>query len=323
MNKFESLLERFAGIRVLVFGDVMLDRYLMGGAGRISPEAPVPVVNLEEERHVAGGAGNVAANIVGLGASVELLGVLGNDIEARDLKKVLENSGVSSDALQESNERVTTVKTRIVAHNQQLARLDRESSDALNAEDTARLIARFEAVLPKCNALLISDYGKGIVTAETSARLITKSKEAGIPVLVDPKGSDYSKYAGASVLTPNRIEAGEVYLAETRKTGTVEEAGRHILENHDVDELVITLGADGMAVFPNTGKWTCISASTRNVFDVTGAGDTVIGVIAVAKACGADLQTACELANTAAGMVVEQVGTTAISLAELKSGLDV
>lgn len=321
MNELEALLNRFKDLRVLVVGDVMLDRYLIGGASRISPEAPVPVVNLQDERLVAGGAANVAANIKGLQSQVHLVSVLGADDEARSLKSVLEKAGIDSKELIESENRVTTVKSRILAHGQQLARLDRESNVEISGEDADRLISAVEKNIPDCDALLLSDYGKGIITSLTSPRLITIARDAGIPVFVDPKGSDYSKYAGASVLTPNQHEASEVYYAGTRKHGTVEEAGTYILESLDIEELVITLGADGMAVFPLSGIPVEITSTARNVFDVTGAGDTVISVIALAKASGASLETACVIGNTAAGMVVEKVGTTAVDFEDLKKQL--
>lgn len=312
MSDINTTLKRFENVSVLVFGDVMLDRYLMGRVERVSPEAPVPVVELEVEKLVLGGAANVAANVAGLGARTTLVSVTGHDGEASQIKELLENAGIGSESVIPSASRITTVKSRIMAGGHQVARVDSERADSLAGDDLEKMTAIFTKLIEGHDVIVISDYGKGVVSAEASTRLITAANSVGVPVFVDPKGLDYRKYDGASVLTPNRKEALELYLAEARRSGTIEEAGRHILKSFEIEELVITLGPDGMALFEKGREMESLAASARIVFDVTGAGDTVIAALAVARAAGADLGSAAIIANAAAGEVVDKTGTFAV-----------
>lgn len=317
MNK---LLERFGGVSVLVFGDLMLDQYLSGSADRISPEAPVPILKVSGRRSVLGGAANVAANVRGLGARVSVAGVVGKDPEAAELIQALEAGGINGDGVLVSGNRPTTVKTRLIAQHHQFARFDRESSAPLDDHEFDTLAETLEKALPEADAVIVSDYAKGVVTASICTRLITKAVDSGIPVFVDPKGVNYSKYKHSALLTPNEKEAVEAARFLGFNDGDVAEAGEYLRSALELPALLVTRGEKGMTLFQADGEPANLRAEERRVFDVTGAGDTVIATVAVAFAAGADLVTAAELANTAAGSVVERLGTSAVSLEDLTTG---
>ena len=312
-----DLIERFTKVRVLVVGDVMLDRYWWGSVSRISPEAPVPVVSLESTTLAAGGAANVASNVAGLGANPFLIGITGDDPEASDLPSVFAEKGILDFELKAIPGRKTTVKTRIVAHNQQMARIDQETIDEIASADAVKMIERLERRLEEIDVVVISDYGKGFLTREILSSLILAAREMGKPVLVDPKGKDYSKYQGATMLTPNKREAAEACGIEPASGDLVETAKQKLLIDLDLDSLLITLGEDGMTLLQKDAKAANLSATARNVYDVTGAGDTVIATLAVAIGSGMDIFDAARVANLAAGIVVERVGTTPITQADL------
>ena len=312
-----DLIERFTKVRVLVVGDVMLDRYWWGSVSRISPEAPVPVVSLESTTLAAGGAANVASNVAGLGANPFLIGITGDDPEASDLPSVFAEKGILDFELKAIPGRKTTVKTRIVAHNQQMARIDQETIDEIASADAVKMIERLERRLEEIDVVVISDYGKGFLTREILSSLILAAREMGKPVLVDPKGKDYSKYQGATMLTPNKREAAKACGIEPASGDLVETAKQKLLIDLDLDSLLITLGEDGMTLLQKDAKAANLSATARNVYDVTGAGDTVIATLAVAIGSGMDTFEAAKVANLAAGIVVERVGTTPITQADL------
>ena len=296
----------------------MLDRYWWGSVSRISPEAPVPVVALEKTSHAAGGAANVAANIAGLGAIPYLVGITGNDAEAMLLDEKLSETGISNKILSAYNDRFTTVKTRIVAHSQQVVRIDQETVSPI---DDVQADSIFESIAPlfeEIDTVVISDYAKGFLTPGLLARLIKLAAETGKIFLVDPKGNDYTKYTGATFLTPNNREAYTACGVENFSDAPLETVGKTLVEKLGLKGLLITQGEHGMTVFEN-GKISQLAASARNVYDVTGAGDTVIASLAVAVAAGSSLAEAAEFANVAAGLVVEQVGTTAITKEMLQS----
>ncbi|MDH3531227.1 MAG: PfkB family carbohydrate kinase, partial [Acidobacteriota bacterium] len=307
--------------KIAVFGDVMLDRYLIGEVGRISPEAPVPVVDLKEERLVAGGAANVAANIDGLGSKAVLISVVGTDREGEELLGLLETLNIEADGIASVEGRATTVKTRILSGSHQIARVDRERVLDIGGSESREILDHFESIIEEIDVLVISDYGKGTAEEKTVARLITLAKKNSVPVLVDPKGLDYTKYMGATVLTPNRKEALEYYHSESKGKGGIEEAGVHILEQLDIEHVLITLGPEGIAVFSSVDETVSLKASARTVFDVTGAGDTVIATLAAAVGAGADIETAARIANIAAGEVVGKIGTTPIGIDGLRAAL--
>jgi D-beta-D-heptose 7-phosphate kinase/D-beta-D-heptose 1-phosphate adenosyltransferase len=314
-----NYLERIKNTRILVFGDIMLDRYWHGTVERVSPEAPVPVVRFQEEKLVLGGAANVAANVAGLGAYPVLAGVVGKDVEGASLRGLLEASKIGSECVFDSEVRPTTVKSRILAGGHQIARIDREELSDLDGKEAEGLLNGIGELTRGCDAVILSDYGKGMVTRQMTSELIGTAREFGVPVMADPKGIDYKKYDVAAILTPNKKEALELFRAENKRNGDVMEAGRYILDRFHLEEVLITLGAEGMALFSKTAEPVIIPASKRNVFDVTGAGDTVIAALAVARAVGIGSIQGARIANAAAGEVIEKVGTTAIGLEDLEN----
>jgi rfaE bifunctional protein kinase chain/domain len=318
-----KILKNFSNTSILVIGDVMLDRYWWGSVNRISPEAPVPVVNLESESLIVGGAANVAANIRGLGAEAFLVGLIGADEEGVLLSNELKSKNISCDFLVKTSSIRTTVKTRLVAHSQQVVRIDQESKKTLSSADECRLWENIKKLIDKIQIVVVSDYGKGVISENIMSRLITTARERNIFVLVDPKGKYYEKYIGATLLTPNRFEAAEVCQLEDTEQETIENAGRKMLSELSLDGLLITQGEAGMTLFEKEKQAFHIPVAARKVYDVTGAGDTVIASMAAAIGNGASFREAANFANRAAGLVVEQVGTTAITLEMLENaGLD-
>jgi len=296
--------------RILVVGDMMLDRYWFGDAERISPEAPVPVVRVARTEERLGGAANVARNITALGAGAGLLSVIGDDEAGRTLARLVQADGIR-DHLQTDKSLDTTVKLRIIARRQQLARLDFESTP--EAEVLEAHLEQFESLLPEYDLVILSDYGKGGLTH--ISRMIALAHSAGKPVLVDPKGDDYARYAHATMLTPNRAELREVVGRWRSEEDLIERAQalRHTL---DLEALLLTRSEEGMTLFTDEGAWS-ISAIAREVFDVSGAGDTVIAVLGTMMALGLDLREAVTIANRAGGIVVGKLGTATASYAEL------
>lgn len=314
-------LTKFSNVKVLVVGDVMIDRFWWGEVTRISPEAPVPIVNLTRTSTVPGGAANVAANVAGLGAECFLVGVVGEDKEAEILPEIFSNINVSDKFLFKSAHRPTTVKTRIIAHSQQIARIDQEKKTPLNTFEEKKIWQTILDLLEKIQIIVLSDYGKGVLTDDLIARLITYGNENGKFVLIDPKGKDFKKYKGATVLTPNRFEAVEVCRMEDTSAEFVERAGVELMSELSLKSLLITQGEAGMTLFQNGLKPLRLAASARQIYDVTGAGDTVIACLAVALGCGMSFAQAAKLSNIAAGLVVEQIGTTAVTIKMLAGHL--
>ncbi|MCS6874616.1 MAG: D-glycero-beta-D-manno-heptose-7-phosphate kinase [Pyrinomonadaceae bacterium] len=307
-----NLEEKFSQIKVLIVGDVMLDRYWWGRVERISPEAPVPVVYLEKTSHAAGGAANVASNVINLGAAeVYLVGVLGKDEEGRLLRETLERQGIKSCFLIE-DDRKTTVKTRIIAHNQHVVRVDRESISGLSDEEEKNIAEQIEKIIDPVDVVVLSDYAKGLLSFSLTRWVIELARRNCKKILVDPKGRDFSKYKDATIITPNRKEAFEAC-----PESDIRKCARRLLESLSVECVVITLGEEGMVVFEKNGEFTHLPALARQVYDVTGAGDTVIATLALGIGCGLDYVTAARIANVAAGAVVEEVGTSVITKKKL------
>jgi len=296
--------------QVLVVGDAMLDRYFFGDVERISPEAPVPVVRVTREEARLGGAANVALNIKSLGANVTLVTVVGNDEPALKLQQLLLEKGVGS-ILGTDAKLHTCVKLRIIGRAQQVVRVDFESQP--DHEVLAAMLSDYSRVLPRQDVVLFSDYGKGGLAH--IPRMIELARAAGKPVLVDPKGVDYVRYSGATVITPNRSELSQVVGGWTSEEQLHERAQR-LRESLRVDSLLLTRSEEGMSLFDAAGH-VRVTAKAREVFDVTGAGDTVIAVVATMLACGMTLRDALPLANHAAGLVVGKFGTASVSYAEL------
>lgn len=303
----------FSNVKILVVGDVMLDKYLWGSVRRISPEAPVPVVNLEKTTFAPGGAANVAANVAGLGAQAFLIGLVGTDAEADLLCEGLSEKNVSSEFLYRIEERPTTVKTRIIGHNQQIVRIDSECKKSLDANVEKNVLKKIYSLFDKINAIIISDYDKGFLSEKFLSRLIKSANEKRIKILVDPKGKSFKKYKNTSLITPNRNEITEAYPLENFDEKNYAKAGQKILKDLNLESLLVTEGENGMTLFQKSSQPIHFSAFAREVYDVTGAGDTVIASLGVFLAQGKNLPKAVRLANIAAGLIVEQIGTTAIS----------
>jgi D-beta-D-heptose 7-phosphate kinase/D-beta-D-heptose 1-phosphate adenosyltransferase len=313
MSDLLTLAKDLRGVKTLVVGDVMLDRYWWGRAQRISPEAPVPVVHLRETTLAAGGAANVAANLAGLGAKPFLVGLIGADEAGGSLRQLLEAQGVETSQLVTAENRPTTVKTRIVAQGQHVVRLDWEETAPLADLQAQEIAAQITRLLPAIDSVVISDYAKGLLTPTLLAEIIGAAQRAGRPVLVDPKGRDYRRYAGATLLTPNRAEAAQACGLDANDAQTVAQAGAQLLAGIDIGALLITQGENGMTLFRREQEPEHFPARARKVFDVTGAGDTVIATLALALGAGASLSRAAQMANIAGGLVVEQVGTTVLT----------
>lgn len=305
----------FSAARVLVVGDLMLDRYWHGATERISPEAPVPVVHVQDEEGRPGGSGNVAANIAALGGQVSLLGLTGDDGAASQLQACLEDAGVRCH-LRREGRYPTITKLRVLSRHQQLIRLDFE--DGFPHYDATALLRQYETLLPDFDVVVLSDYGKG--TLADPQAWIQRARSVGLPVLVDPKGRDFSRYRGASLITPNWSEFETVAGACTDNTA-LEAAALRLMAAWELEHLLITRGEQGMSLAGRSGDIHHLPTRAQEVFDVTGAGDTVIATLAVAMAAGQSVEASTALANLAAGIVVGKLGTASVSARELQQGL--
>ncbi|MEN9821054.1 MAG: hypothetical protein RL176_957 [Pseudomonadota bacterium] len=302
---------QFSKARLLVVGDVMLDRYWFGDTGRISPEAPVPVVQVAKIDERLGGAANVARNASALGAKTTILGVIGQDEAGKRVEQLLQESGVQSQ-LQADSKVPTTVKLRVIARQQQLIRLDFEETPSQNSLDEK--LKRFESLLPQVDVVILSDYGKGAL--EQVSAMIALAKANKKLVLVDPKGDAYSKYKGATVLTPNRSELRQV-IGQWSDEADLTKRAQSLRQQLELSALLLTRSEEGMTLFTEKGT-EHVRAQAREVFDVSGAGDTVIATLAVAMAAGWPLERAMALANRAGGIVVGKLGTATVSAEELQ-----
>jgi D-beta-D-heptose 7-phosphate kinase/D-beta-D-heptose 1-phosphate adenosyltransferase len=316
-----ALVPKLKGARVACVGDLMLDRFVYGTADRISPEAPIPVVRIDREESMLGGAGNVVRNIVGLGGSVEFVSVVGQDQAGREVMGLVGGlEGVEPHLLVERG-RATTIKTRYIAGHQQMLRADRETAEPVGdaiAEDAARLVCQ---AMKDCPVVVISDYAKGLLIPREIATIVAAARAGKRTVIVDPKGRDYSRYRGATILTPNLRELGEAAGMPVAGDRAVELAAKKILKLTEAQAIVVTRGADGMSVVPAKGKALHLPALAREVFDVSGAGDTVVAALATALAAGLGIETAARLASVAAGIVVAKVGTAVAYAADLTRAL--
>jgi len=318
-----GLIARFPACRVLVVGDIMLDEFVFGTVGRISPEAPVPVVAVTRDARVPGGAANVARNIAGLRAGVLLAGLVGNDAAGRDVSRMLRKQGIGVSAVVADRDRPTTVKTRVIAHSQQVVRVDREQKGLPSRKTHDALMGKVLAALEGVDGVVFSDYRKGALSEELVRRVIAKARRKGLFVAVDPKLSDFSFYGGCSIITPNKGEAQAALGGrELRDDIEVWEGGKALLRKSRAEAVLITRGEEGMTLIER-GRKSCfhVPALAREVFDVTGAGDTVIGTLAACLAAGASLREAAVLANVAASVVVGEVGTAPITVEKLLHAL--
>lgn len=317
---FETVRSGFYHRRVLVIGDLMLDRYVWGAVDRISPEAPVPVVRIDHRTICAGGAANVAANLNSLGCKVSLAGVLGADEDGRQLLEMLENSGIDSKAIVSVSDRPTICKTRILGGRQQMLRLDMEKPGEIELELRNKFLSVAEAQVPGSSAIILSDYGKGLLSESVCQALIGRARDFGIPVLVDPKGPRYEKYSGCNVISPNRLELGAAVSTDCQNLELLLQNGERLRSDLGVDAFAVTLSEMGIALLDPQGLHR-FPALARDVFDVSGAGDTVIATIAAGVVAGLHLHDAIRLANLAAGTVIAKLGTVPVSSAELQAAL--
>jgi D-beta-D-heptose 7-phosphate kinase/D-beta-D-heptose 1-phosphate adenosyltransferase len=311
-----AVVAAFAGRRLLVVGDVMLDRYVSGDARRVCPEAPVPVVEAVAKWSAPGGAANAAANAAALGGRVMLGGAVGDDPEAGELARLIRSAGVEPAGLITDSSRPTTTKLRILARGQQIVRVDTESVEALPARPTGQLVAWVERVLGNVDAVLLSDYAKGV--GSLAPRMIESARRVGRPVVVDPKGPDAARYLGATVLKPNLTELANLAQIPVRAADDVGDAAVRVIEMLPGTAILVTQGPDGMTLFRAGRAPSVIRANpARQVSDVTGAGDTAAAALALALAAELPIETASRLANAAAGVAVCKVGTASVTPAEL------
>jgi D-beta-D-heptose 7-phosphate kinase/D-beta-D-heptose 1-phosphate adenosyltransferase len=316
-----DLLAAFPGRGVLVVGDVMLDEYIWGEVRRISPEGPVPVVEVRRRSASPGGAANTAANVAALGGRPVLVSVVGQDHAAARLREVLAQNGTDAHGLCADAARATTTKSRVIAHSQQVARLDVEERAPLSPALEDALLASVAKHLPRAEACILSDYAKGVVTPRVAREVIRLARQAGRPVVVDPKGADYAKYRGATLVKPNLHEAERSAGVEITGEAGLREAAARLIDLLGGSAVLVTRGAEGMSLFRPGAAPLHVPAVVRNVFDVTGAGDTVAGALAMGLAAGGALEQAVELANRAASIVVGKVGTATVTCDELRAEL--
>lgn len=321
-ERIDQILAKMGSSRVVILGDIMLDEYLFGSVTRISPEAPVPVVQIESTKILLGGAANVANNIRSLGDEPVLVGTVGEDEASVKLAQLLREKQISRDFLVNDESRQTTIKTRIIAHSQQVVRADRESQHELDQGTEARVLKRFQSVADGIHAVIISDYGKGVITRTLLEQVIDICVERDIFIAVDPKETHFFNYRRVSVITPNHHEAGFAYGRRIHSEKDLLEVGKGLLEKLQAKALLITRGPQGMSLFSNESTPTHIPTFARQVYDVTGAGDTVIATYVAAVCAGASLTEAAIISNAAAGYAVGELGTATITKHQLQKELD-
>jgi rfaE bifunctional protein kinase chain/domain len=311
-------IDEFPKTRVLVIGDIIMDEYIWGDVSRISPEAPVPVVDVKRETKMLGGAGNVVSNISSLGGEAILCGVVGDDSTGRQVVKMVKSLGAATEGILQEPDRPTTVKTRIVAQHQQVVRFDRESRREILPESVERLLGFVSKMRKHIHAIVVSDYAKGVISPRLMKGLRDLVAGSGIVLGVDPKKNNFEHYKGIDVITPNHHEASTFSGIAITDDETLVRAGKQILRHLKCRSVLITQGKDGMTLFERKGEPVHIPTVARKVFDVTGAGDTVISTFCLGLAAGMDLKSAAVISNFAAGLVVGEIGTSAVKAEELK-----
>lgn len=320
-STLSNYINKFSKKKVMVIGDLLLDQYLWGGVSRISPEAPVPVVWVQKESFMPGGACNVANNIAKLGGQVTLVGVIGDDIRGEMLKNTLKEQGMLIDGVFTDSERPTSLKTRVIAHNQQVVRIDKESLETVKESMTKKMIDFIKDGLDGCDGVIIEDYGKGVITPSLLKAVVPYARKKGKIVSVDPKEDNFSFYKGVSVITPNKSEAEKAVGFKIGGIDDIKRAGEKMMKKLNADNVLITLGELGMMLFEKGKKPFRIPTVAQEVFDVTGAGDTVIAVYTLASVSGGSPSAAAHIANCAAGIVVGKVGSALVDRNELLTKL--
>ena len=321
MPNLSAVLRRFPGQRILTIGDVILDRYWWGDASRLSPEAPVPVVRKQSSTVRPGGAANTAANLAALGATPLLVGVVGNDRAAEELQEALLECGVAVDSLISENARPTTTKTRIIASHQQIVRVDEEDTAPLPRETEQRALQAIAEGLEGASAVVVSDYAKGFLTPSLLQFVTAAAGRAGKRVFMDPKGADYTRYLGCFLMKPNRLELSILTGLPARNHQETLAAGNRLSDLMPGAIVLVTEGADGMTLFAGSGTVEHLAPAPRQVYDVTGAGDTVLATLSLAISAGAAYRDAMELAAEAAAIAIGTMGTATVTLRQLESAL--
>jgi len=315
IGKLKKIIPRFSDAKILVIGDLILDEFVWGDVSRISPEAPVPVVWVKSESFMPGGAANVANNIASLGARVHIAGVVGNDERAGILKEGLEEKGINIDGVIADDSRPTTLKTRVVAHHQQVVRIDREKVEGISAGILDKIIFYIKDIIDEMDAIVIEDYGKGVISARLLKKILTIAKKKIITV--DPKEEHFSYYNGVTAITPNHYEAAQAVGMKVKDNESILKIGRVLLKKLKCEGVLVTLGENGMQLFQKNGASTHIPTVAQEVYDVSGAGDTVISVFTLALALGVNMKDAAYISNIAAGVVVGKVGIAVVTQKEL------
>ncbi len=316
-ERLVEIVNRFNKAKVLVIGDVMMDEYIYGDVSRISPEAPVPVVKVMKETFIPGGAANVVRNINSLGGKVYLVGTIGNDPLGKRLKKTLTKTGASTQGLIIDRSRPTTQKTRIIAHSQQVVRIDKERTESVASQVRKKLISALERFINRADIVIVSDYGKGIITSSTLKGIFSLASKHKKRVVIDPKVGHFKNYRGATILTPNKNEARVALGGVLTAKESIHSIGKRLLEGLNLKALLITKGAEGMSLFQKDEKVIDIPTVAQEIYDVTGAGDTVAAVLALGLAVGADFLSSARIANFAAGIVVREIGAATATKKEL------
>ncbi len=314
-------INQFKTIKAMVIGDLMIDEYLWGRVDRISPEAPVPVVSVEKENYTLGGAGNVIHNLVAMGAGVIAVGTAGTGTAGKMIFEKLDAIGIKTDGIISEPDRPTTRKTRVIASNQQVLRIDKEIKKNINDDTLKELVNIIETKIKDVNLIILSDYDKGLITKTLVRKTVSLAKEYNIMILADPKSLNFSKYKNVSILTPNKKEASLAANTDINSKIDLFTAGQIIMDQVKLERLLITCGKDGMILFEVGKNPHTIASKARQVFDVSGAGDTVISLLGLGLAIGLDFKESAMLANAAAGIVVGKLGTATASIDELKLAL--
>ncbi|GJQ20106.1 MAG: RfaE bifunctional protein, domain I [Bacteroidia bacterium] len=320
-ERLSQLFNGFKGKRIAVIGDLMLDRYYWGAVSRISPEAPVPVVEVDSQSTRLGGAANVANNIASLGGTPVLIGVIGNDEGGAALKGLLEESGFPSGGLITDPTRPTTIKTRVIAHHQHVVRIDQEVKEDIDSGIQEQILAVLGRELPSLDAVILQDYNKGVIVKDLIGEIIRRVRSEGKIITVDPKFHNFFEYRNVTVFKPNRKESEEALGRKLTSRDTVERAGWDILKKLDAENLLLTLGEEGMSLFERSGSVTHVPTKAKKVADVSGAGDTVISALTVSLVAGANIREASAIANVAGGVVCGEVGIVPIERQALLEAL--
>ena len=320
-GRLQELIGGFRGKRIAVVGDLMLDRYYWGSVARISPEAPVPVVEVESESARLGGAANVANNIASLGGVPLMIGVVGEDTAGKELRAIIEESNLPTEGVLVDPSRPTTVKTRVIAHHQHVVRVDKEVKGEIGEATQGKILDVLKRNLNSLDAIIIEDYNKGVVGKELIRELVALARKSRKIITADPKFNNFFEYKHVTVFKPNRMETEEALGLRLRDQQSVEQAGRILVDRLGAQSVLLTLGDRGMSLFESDGTITHVSTAARKVSDVSGAGDTVIAVFTAALAAGAEAEEAARLANFAGGIVVMKRGTATVSREELAAAI--